>query len=176
MTEILAAVIGAVVGSVLSWWLTRRVSYPQGVEQGKQLVLHEKSVEVLTEIRKRLMSLRSEWVDWVNKLPDEDESRASDLLSKQRRLEEYYEENKLVISSNIQRKVETIIGDIERNRQSFLTNLLASGLAEDEKEQRNRRYRAGVEMLRWLEYEFPKFREDLDSCIRKIIGADGTIP
>lgn len=171
MTEILAAVIGAAVGSVLSALLTRRISYPQGVEQGKRLVLHEKSVEVLTEIRKRLHEVRNEWADWVSKLPNDDKKRDERLLNKTKALENYYEENKFVLSKDMQRKVERMIRDIEHRRSSFHLNLSVSKLADDEDKQRDDRYQAGLKVSNWLEHEFSEALEDLDSHLREIIGA-----
>lgn len=171
MTEIWAAVIGAVVVAGLSVLITYRISYPLGVAQGKKLALHEKSIDVLTEIRRRLLDLRNEWADWVSGLPSEDEDRSKRLLSKQKALEEHYEENKIVLSNKMQDKIERIVYRIDQRWSSFQMNLMMSNLGSEE-EQRDRQYRAGAEIQKWLDHEFSEYMRDLDSHLREIIGTD----
>ncbi len=163
MTEIIAALIGAVFGAVLA--------YPIGRKQGKYLVRHEKSVVVLTEIRKRLLEIRKEFEDWTDVVPDRESAQADKTMQGIDSLKRYLEDNSIVLDSKTREAVKSLADQISRDRSHFMTSLTLARLGSDEESSRNDRYKVGKEMSMWLDQDFSKGFSILDKRIRKIIGS-----
>lgn len=176
MTEIFAAIIGAVVGAALSGFFAYKISYPIGVEQGKQQVRHERSVAVLTDIYQRLLRLRNEIRSLTEVLPERESEQQDKVFRQFKELQNYHEENGFVLDRGIHQQVERIIEQLDRHLSTFAMNLSLSSLGEDEKEERDRRYKAGVEMALWLERGFSTQLSSLEEQVKKVIGTDEILP
>ncbi len=170
MTEILAAVIGALVVAALSVFITYRVAYPLGVKQGKEQLRHEESVRVLTKIRTQLLEVRNEFADWVHDIPSEESAQSDRTMKLIGDLQKYYEENRVVLDDDTRSAVEDILESLERRRNSLMMNLSIANLSNGEEEQRNARYRAGAETRAWLDNVLSRRLEEFEKRLASIFG------